>query len=135
MRVCALPLLLVACSGPATLTDVQTDVFDRSCGFSSCHGSTAGAGELDLTAGHAHASLVGVVPAGVDNTDPDLPAGVDVSGEILVIPGDPDNSYLMKKLAGADGINGAAMPEGSPPIDPKLVDEIASWIEAGAADD
>lgn len=123
--------LLVACNHPATLTEVQDEVFTPSCAFSSCHGGNAGG--LSLEAGDSYAALVGVPAAGIDaTTNPD----VDVSGEILVIAGDAENSYLIKKLRiGAVGIKGSPMPDGTSGTDDDRVDLIASWIENGALDD
>lgn len=124
-------LLLAACSHPATLTEVQDEVFTPSCAFSSCHGGNAGG--LSLEDGDSFAALVGVPAAGVDAyTNPD----VDVSAEILVIAGDPDNSYLIKKLTiGASGIKGSPMPDGTSGTEAERVALIASWIENGALDD
>ena len=123
--------LLIACSRPSTLTEVQDSVFTPSCAFSSCHGG--GAGSLSLEAGDSFGALVGVPAAGVDAyTNPD----VDVSGEILVIAGDAANSYLIKKLSiGATGIKGSPMPDGTTGSSDETVDMIASWIDNGALDD
>ena len=123
--------LLLACDHPATLTEIQDDVFTRSCAFSSCHGGTAGG--LSLEEGESYESLVGVPAEGVDaTTNPD----VDVSGEIRVIAGDPENSYLIKKLRiGATGIKGSPMPDGTSGMDDEKVDRIAEWIALGALND
>jgi hypothetical protein len=126
-------VLLLACGGPATFTTVQDDVFTKSCAFSTCHGGRAG--DLKLTEGESYAALVNVTPAGVNSTNPEYPADVDVSDEILVIPGDPDNSYLIKKLEGAPDINGSPMPEGSQGFDEDKVELVRSWIANGALDD
>jgi hypothetical protein len=124
-------LLLAGCQGPATLTRVQEEVFTPSCAFSSCHGGNAG--ELSLEAGDSYGNLVGVPVAGIDDeVNPD----VDVSGEIRVIPGDPENSYLIKKLTiGATGIKGSPMPDGFQGMEPERVEIVASWIANGALDD
>jgi hypothetical protein len=54
-------------------------------------------------------------------------------GAIRVIPGDPDNSYLIQKLEGATGIAGRRMPFTGPPY---LTDGqiliIRRWITLGA---
>jgi len=126
-------MALLACGKPETFTEVQDDILSKSCALSSCHGG--GAGHLDLTEGHAYDSLVGVTPAGVNSTNPDYPADVDVSDEILVIPNDSANSYLIKKLTGAPDINGSPMPDGSTGFDPEKVAQIAEWIDDGAQDD
>src|SRR5229473_2052596 len=50
-------------------------------------------------------------------------------GMLLVKPGDPDHSYLYKKL-----LDGAfdRMPQGGPYLDATALSEIAGWICAGA---
>lgn len=121
--------LLAGCSQPATLTEVQDQVFTPSCAFSSCHGG--GAGQLDLTEGHARDALVGVAVVGADRPD-HLNENVDVSGEIRVIAGDSADSYLYKKCAGSDGIKGSPMPDGTPGVDADKLALIASWIDDGA---
>ena len=55
------------------------------------------------------------------------------AGAVLVVPGDPDNSYLIQKLEGRTGIAGLRMPRNGPPY---LTDGqmliIRRWIETGA---
>jgi hypothetical protein len=55
------------------------------------------------------------------------------AGAIRVIPGDPDNSYLVKKLEGSAGISGRRMPFSGPPY---LTDGqiliLRRWIALGA---
>ena len=113
---------LLGCNGkdtPATFTEVQDSLLQPSCAFSSCHGS--GSGGLDLSADVAYDALVDVPSAAAE-------------GETLVIPGDPDNSYLVKTLMGADGITGDEMPPGAGLTGERL-DLVISWIENGAAND
>ena len=50
-------------------------------------------------------------------------------------PGDPDNSYLLRKIQGGPGISGSRMPAGAGPLSQDLIDLLTSWIEAGAAND
>jgi hypothetical protein len=54
-------------------------------------------------------------------------------GKIRVIPGDPENSYLIHKLEGRDGISGRRMPNNGPPYltDGQIL-VIKRWIEIGA---
>ena len=54
------------------------------------------------------------------------------AGETLVIPGDPANSYLIKKLKGV-GITGVRMPFNGPPYltDGQIL-VIERWIQLGA---
>jgi len=58
---------------------------------------------------------------------------VQKSGSILVIPGDPANSYLIQKIKGAGGITGLRMPRNGPPYltDGQIL-VIERWIQLGA---
>lgn len=49
-----------------------------------------------------------------------------------VIPGDPANSYLVRKLLGAASITGGRMPLGGPYLDDATTAQVAAWIAAGA---
>ncbi|MEQ1507146.1 MAG: hypothetical protein ABMB14_33265 [Myxococcota bacterium] len=101
-----------------TFAEIRDEILVPSCGFSSCHGS--GTGDLTISAdGDVYAALV------------DVPS-VGSPGETLVVPGDPDASYLVAKLEGAAGIEGDPMPAPSG-LDPAEVDRIRAWIAAGAA--
>ena len=55
-------------------------------------------------------------------------------GETLVIPGDPDNSYMVRKLEGGPNITGLRMPRTSGPfLTDGQMSVIRRWIELGAA--
>jgi len=112
-----------ACTIEPTLASLSENYFSKSCNFGSCHGSTK-AGGLDLT-GDAHAALVNV---------PAVFAGAADNGKILVIPGDPDNSYFVQKLEGPDASEGAIMPFGAQePMDPDCrIKMVRQWIADGA---
>ena len=121
---------LLACGGgkadstapmDPTLSNVQSEVLTASCAFSTCH-AAPGASGLVLEEGASWAALVSVESA-------------DNPGAILVIPGDSDGSYLMAKLRGDAGIVGASMPSTGDPLDDTLLQLVADWIDAGAADD
>ena len=140
--VCVLPLtaLLAGCdeklsdlTGPTpnlepTFASIQREIFDTqdSSGRLSCiqcHtnvGRTPAAG-LNLVAGISYGALVGR-------------PSVARPGDTFVIPGDPDNSYLVRKLEGAANINGLRMPRNAGPFlteGQMLV--IRRWIKEGAA--
>jgi hypothetical protein len=54
-------------------------------------------------------------------------------GRLLVAPGDPAHSHLLKKLEGHDECGGAAMPPGAMlPAD--QIEAVAAWICEGAPD-
>jgi hypothetical protein len=72
-----------------------------------------------LLQGRAFQNLVGVASSGKP-------------GATRVIPGDPDNSYLIKKLEGAPDINGTRMPRGNVVLEPGQILVIRRWIQQGA---
>ncbi len=102
-----------------TLADLQEDIFGPRC--SGCHtGSGAGLpGSMNLsTAASTFAALVGVT----SEQNPPLQR---------VEAGDPDNSYVIDKLEGTQAL-GQRMPAGGPFLDQATIDQIRSWITAGA---
>jgi uncharacterized protein (TIGR03118 family) len=108
---------------PSKLSDLQTKIFTPIC--SGCHnGTVATSGALPAsqnltTAANSFANLVNVA----SHEQPSL---------MRVKPGDPANSYLIQKLEGAASIGGARMPFGGPYLDQVTIDQIKSWIAAGA---
>ena len=132
MRLLPIVGLLAACSGtkdsapaePApTFTEVRDEVLMLSCALASCHGGATSGLELDKDAPEeAWAALV--------NATAD-------SGRVLVVPGDPDGSYLIQKLRADEGIEGDPMP---PPFgllhaNEEAYAKIEAWVAAGARDD
>jgi hypothetical protein len=110
--------------GEPRLTSIQVNIFTPSCAnFSPCHDSSSPAGALDLTEGVSHAQLVG------------REATMDPS-RMLVIPGDPDESFLIQKLRGELAESqGVRMPFGNPPLPADQVSIIEEWVARGAAND
>ena len=113
-----------------TLTSIQREIFNTTDASGrlaciSCHtdqGRTPSAGLL-LTEGRSYGSIVGV-------------AARNKPGATLVIPGDPDNSYLIHKLEGATDIVGSRMPRGSGPyLTQGQMLVIRRWIQLGARND
>ncbi len=79
------------------------------------------ASNLVLLAGRSYQQLVGR-------------ASTSKPGATLVIPGDPDNSYLVKKLEGASDIIGLRMPRNTGPfLTEGQMRVIRRWIAEGAA--
>ena len=129
MRTIALAVLLVTGCGDKgdsgggplpelTFTEVN-QVLVQSCGFSSCHGG--GLGGLTLDGDGDYDVLVAV-------------ASTALPDELLVIGGDADGSYLIKKMEGSDGIDGDVMPP-SGQLDQDTIDQIRDWIDRGAPND
>ena len=108
---------LAACGFPS-FTEVQTEVFDKSCVFSACHKGASPAGEMSLEL-DGYANIVNV-------------ASMQKPEKPRVKPGDPDGSYMMDKLQGM-GVTGDSMPPGAMLSDDKI-ELVRAWIEAGALD-
>ena len=101
---------------------IQTKVFTPSCTFSSCHkGAATEARGLNLESGMAHDGLVNK-------------PSVVAPPKMLVVPGDPANSYLMVALGEVAGTlpEGGTMPLNSPLLCGEKRDAIWRWIEQGA---
>jgi hypothetical protein len=110
-----------------TLSSIQREIFssDDPSGRAACtpchtnQGRTP-AGGLNLLEGQSYANLVNR-------------ASPAKAGAILVVPGDPDNSYLIHKLEGQSDIVGQRMPRtGGPYVMPGQIQVIRRWIELGA---
>ncbi len=99
-------------------------VFTQSCAFVGCHGASdrfpPGAG-LVLDSGVARENLVGR-PSQEQQTS------------VLVLPEDPDRSYLIRKLEGTAGVVGDRMPQGGPYLTPSQMVPFRLWVEQGALD-
>jgi hypothetical protein len=111
------------CTSDDTFTLVQKQIFGaKGCRVAACHGAGASGG-LDLRYGAAHFSLVGQ-PA----TAPGAAA------KMLVVPGDPEASFLWQKLTGRLATDeGVRMPAaGAPALDALELELVRSWIVAGA---
>ena len=110
-----------------TLSAIQRDVFSApdSTGRAACTGchnaqNARFAANLNLADGSAFSQLVNV-------------ASQNKAGAIRVIPGDPNNSYLIQKIEGAPGIVGQRMPRTNGPfLTPNQIAIIRRWIEQGA---
>ena len=111
-----------------TFASIQQEIFNNpdSSGRAACiqchvaGGLAAGTG-LILTEGVSYGNLV------------NRPSRLR-PGETLVIPGDPANSYMVRKLQGGPAINGERMPRtGGPFLTDGQMSVIRRWIEEGAA--
>jgi mono/diheme cytochrome c family protein len=110
-----------------TFASIQNDIFQTtdSAGRTrclQCHTSTGRnpAGGLNLNPEGAYEQLVNVSSAAKP-------------GAVRVIPGDPDNSYLIQKIEGAAGIVGRRMPTTGPPfLTDGQIKIVRRWIAIGA---
>jgi|SRR5215813_9717537 len=111
----------------STFERIQTQVFDISCSSESCHSSVGQAGGLVLEPDASWDALMNHVPSN---------RAAASHGLMRVMPGDPDNSFLLMKLTDnlASG-EGAPMPYNIAPLDAGTVEIIRAWIAAGAPKD
>ena len=100
------------------LETIQAHVFDAVC--IECHHTGFAAGGLDLS--NAASSLAGL--AGVPATNP----VAHENGWVRVEPGNPDLSFLMRKLRMPGVGEGAPMPPGEHELTDVYVELIADWI-------
>jgi hypothetical protein len=101
---------------PSFANDVWEVFTRRGCAASSCHGG--GAGDLTMaSASGAYTALVNVASL--------------ASGEVLVIPSNANDSYLVKKLEGRQSV-GARMPLSGGALDNIDLSNIKNWINQGA---
>lgn len=108
-----------------SLANIHADLLVPACSFSSCHGSGGAAGGLSFEGPDLHGDLLSHTV--VANTD--LP---------LIDPGNPEGSWLYRKLAecqptDVDGDPVSHMPLNAPfLVDPRLAAMVREWIAAGA---
>lgn len=105
-----------ACEAGPTYSEVQA-IFSSRC--IQCHNATNFAGGLNLSSGVSYNNLVNVPSGELPNVD-------------YVEPGNPDNSYLIWKLEGRQGISGSRMPLGGQALSTSQIQLVADWIAAGA---
>ena len=104
----------VTVNAAVTLTQVQAQIFTPFC--SGCHPPNGG---LNLGAGSAWSSTVNVNSS-------------EQSSLKRIKPGDPDNSYLYRKVNGGPSITGSRMPQGGPFLSAAQIQLLRDWILAGA---
>lgn len=99
-----------------TLASIQANVFDPFCVV--CHAGAAAPLGLRLDAASSFTNLVSVRSR--------------QNGSLFrVAPGDPDQSYLIRKLEGTAS-EGERMPLGGPPLPQSTIDFVRQWIADGA---
>jgi hypothetical protein len=89
---------------------------DQICSnVDGCHGQAAG--NMGLSIGNEFAPMI------------DVPSS-EMPALMRVQPGNPEQSYVYRKLACEGGIDGSCMPGSMP--DPRIAKLFHDWIEAGA---
>jgi hypothetical protein len=104
-----------------TLSALQSAFLTPSCALAGCHNAASAQAGLVLAQGQSFANLVGV-------------SSSQVPSLLRVQPGDPDRSYLVKKLRGDADIEGGRMPAGGPFLTADEIARFESWINDGAPD-
>ncbi|HEX9161557.1 MAG TPA: hypothetical protein VF980_07595 [Thermoanaerobaculia bacterium] len=105
----------------ATFTRVTNEVLTPNCTAAGCHGKIATQENQTLTKDVAYSQLVNV-------------PSVEVPSLLRVKPGDPQNSYMYRKITGV-GITGFQMPQGGPFLDATQIALVRDWILRGAPND
>ncbi len=100
----------------ATHQSIQAHVFTPIC--TECHVGGAAPQGMRLDAANSYTMLVGV-------------PSVEVPSIQRVLPGRPDDSYIIQKLEGHAAV-GARMPFGGPYLDVETIAVIRKWIADGA---
>ncbi len=105
----------------AVFSEIQSEVFTPTCATSGCHAGAGAPQGLRLDETNSYGLLVNVPSS-------------EVPSVLRVAPGDPDGSYLVRKLEGTAAV-GMQMPLGRPPLAQSTIDVIRQWIIEGALDD
>jgi len=110
-----------------TYDAIQAVIFDSpvyGCTNELCHDAVDPEGDLDLTAGHSYANLVGVASS---------------RGDLLRVKrNEPELSFLYEKLLAkveGRGTDGSPMPSSGPALTEAHLRGIREWIRGGAPED
>lgn len=121
--IAGMALLLFSCAPQEPSFEREVlPIFEASCASAGCHATQEPSG-LALTPEQAHSALVGVESL--------------IADALIVVPFEPDESYLVSKIEGRPfdlGGEGESMP---PPFGLGEADTaiIRAWIERGAPQD
>ena len=111
----------------STYHEIQHHIFNKSCVNTACHGTPANAGGLNLAYENSYQNLIGQPPKN--------PAAA-AAGLKLVDPGNPDNSFIIRKLIGPSSPElGARMPLTAGQLHDGKIEALGKWITAGAPRD
>ena len=101
---------------PVTLARLASGIFTPKCATSGCHAGATPSAALSLEADRL-AEVVGA-------------RSRQEEGALLIDPGNPDGSYLIRKVKGTG--SGEQMPIGLAPLTPEEIQMIVDWVAAGA---
>lgn len=100
-----------------TFSSLQARIFTPIC--TQCHAGASAPLGFSLEATVSFGNLVGV-------------PSVEVPELVRVKPGEPDESYVVRKVEGGPGIVGGRMPLGLPPLTTEERQALRDWIASGA---
>ena len=107
---------------PFTFSRIQAEIFTPNCVKAGCHDAASAQGGMVLAAGQSYNQIVDV---------PSIESSLD-----RIEPGDPERSYMVKKLRGDPDITGDRMPLDQPGGLPQAqIDGLIAWVRAGAPND
>ena len=101
----------------ADFQSIQDNVFTPIC--AKCHVGASAPEGLQLSEGNAYNNLVGV-------------PSTEQPSVLRVDPGNPADSYMIRKIMGTSGISGAQMPYMLPPLPTATQAAMAQWVTNGA---
>jgi hypothetical protein len=124
LNISCLPGVDGPCTGvTGTWDQIQRQILSPRCAVPTCHAAAQPPHDLSLQPAEAYANLINV------------PASNSNEGLVRVLPGDPDHSFLVRKLRGIlDLGEGDRMPRGGPYLDAASLQLVTDWITAGAPD-
>ena len=101
----------------ADFQSIQDNVFTPIC--AKCHVGASAPEGLQLSEGNAYNNLVGV-------------PSTEQPSVMRVDPGNPANSYMIRKIMNTPGISGVQMPYMLPPLATATQAAMAQWVTNGA---
>jgi hypothetical protein len=106
-----------------TFSRIQAEIFTPNCAKSGCHDAATASGGQVLEAGRAYGEIVNRPSTERSTLD-------------RIEPGDPERSYMVKKLRGDPDITGGRMPLDRPGgLPQEQIDGLIAWVRAGAPND
>ena len=106
-----------------SLDNIQEHIFDKACSMRGCHGADGTGGGLNLSS--ADASYLALIDVPVVNSV------ASQNGWLLVKPGAPELSFLVRKIDLPGLGEGAPMPF-TTKLHPFYQDLVKDWIASGA---
>lgn len=120
-----------------TFTAIYEEVLVNQCSGPICHSGPSGGNLIMTSKEAAYEALVNVPAEGV--TLPGICEGMPPNcgelGLMRVAPNDPDASLLLDKVANTPPRCGCPMPTSPPALSDAAVQQIRTWIMAGAPND